>query len=222
MTDAPRYAFAFAVPVAPPGLRFICRQSLDSPGPAADTPLASRFEGMDAMAGFHEVVVPWDRVSLKGDPALCNGLFRQTPVFCHGAHQFTTKNLAKTEFVLGVVSLVAQEIGRTELPIYQMLLGEIVDVVQILRALMRAAEVDAVIDANGYYTPNPDTMATSRTYFPKIYPRLVEILQPVGSSGLTTTPTEADLAAPELAADAGTVTHSSGAGGRIVSIMPRL
>ncbi len=200
-TDAPRYAFAFAIPVATPGLRFICRQSFDQAGPAADSPLASRFEEMDALAVFHEVVVPWERVFLKGDPALCNGLFRETLVFHHGAHQFTVKNLAKAEFVLGVASLVAEAIGRTELPIYQQLLGEIVDVVQVLRSLIRAAEADAVVDANGYYTPNPDVMATSRTYFPRIYPRLIEILQLVGSSGLVTTPTEADLAAPELAAD---------------------
>src|SRR5262245_63399218 len=50
--DAPRYAFAFAVPVATPGLRFLCRQSYGPAGAPADHPLSSRFEEMDAVAGL--------------------------------------------------------------------------------------------------------------------------------------------------------------------------
>jgi 4-hydroxyphenylacetate 3-monooxygenase len=200
-SDAPRYAFAFAIPVATPGLKFLCRQSLDPGGDPADHPLAARYEEMDAVAVFHEVVVPWERVFLKGDPALCNALFRETPAFYHGVHQFTAKNLAKAEFVLGVAALVAEAVGRTESPIYQQMLGEIVDAVETLRAYLRAAEVAAVADEQGYYVPNPNIMATARGYFPKVYPRLVEILQLLGSSGLMATPTEADVTAPELAAD---------------------
>lgn len=197
-SDAPRFAFAFAVPVATPGLKFICRESLDTGGSSADSPLASRYEEMDAVAVFHEVVVPWERVFLKGDIVLCNRLFRDTPAFLHGIHQFTVKNLAKAEFVLGVASLMAEAIGRTELPAYQQMLGEIVDAVETEHAFLRAAEADAVTDERGFVYPNPDILSTARNYFPKIYPRLIEILQLIGSSGLMATPTERDLESPEL------------------------
>src|SRR5207237_7453391 len=125
----------------------------------------------------HEVVVAGERVFLKGDSALLHALFRQTNAFVHGIHQFIAKNLAKTEFVLGVASLVAEAIGRTEVPAYQQMLGEIVDAVETLRAYLRAAEADAIVDAAGYCVPNPNIMATARNYFPKVYPRLIEILQ---------------------------------------------
>src|SRR5262249_54097786 len=160
-----------------------------------------RFEEMDAVAVFDEVVVPWNRVFLKGDSALANGLFRFTNAFMHGIHQFVTKNLAKAELVLGVASLVAETIGRTELPYYQRLLGEIVDAVQPLRAYLRAAEADAVVDQYGDCVPNPDILSTARNYFPRMYPRLIEILQLIGSGGLMATPTERDLATSEIAAD---------------------
>jgi 4-hydroxyphenylacetate 3-monooxygenase len=39
-------------------------------------------------------------------------------------------------------------------------------------------------------------LSTARNYFPKIYPRLIEILQLIGSSGLMATPTEQDLNSP--------------------------
>lgn len=198
-SDAPRFAFAFAVPLATPGLKFICRGSLDSGGSTADSPLAARFEEMDAVAVFEDVVVPWERVFLKGDITLCNRLFRDTPAFLHGIHQFTVKNLAKAEFVLGVATLLAEAIGRTELPAYQQMLGEIVDAVETERAYLRAAEADAITDERGFVHPNPDIMSTARNYFPKVYPRLVEILQLIGSSGLMAIPTESDLTSPELA-----------------------
>ena len=197
-SDAPKFAFAFAVPVATPGLKFICRESLDAGGGIADYPLTARFEEMDAVAVFRDVVVPWERVFLKGDIGLCNRLFRDTPAFLHGIHQFTVKNLAKAEFILGVASLVAEAIGRTELPAYQQMLGEIVDAVETERAFLRAAEADAITDANGFVHPNANILSTARNYFPKIYPRLIEILQLIGSSGLMATPTTQDLNSAEL------------------------
>jgi 4-hydroxyphenylacetate 3-monooxygenase len=200
-SDAPRFAFAFALPIATPGLKFMCRESLDAGGTTADYPLTARYEEMDSVAVFHDVVVPWERVFLKGDIALCNRLFRETPAFLHGIHQFTAKNLAKAEFVLGVASLLAESIGRTELPVYQQMLGEIVDAVETERAYLRAAEADAITDERGFVHPNPDIMSTARNYFPKVYPRLIEILQLIGSSGLMATPTERDLKSPELSAE---------------------
>jgi 4-hydroxyphenylacetate 3-monooxygenase len=114
-TDAPRYAFAFAVPMAVPGLKFICRESFDAGGPAGDHPLTSRFDEMDAVAVFDEVVVPWDRVFLKGDIGLCNGLFRFTNAFVHAIHQFTTKNLAKAELVQCIREIIAdRKLAQTQ------------------------------------------------------------------------------------------------------------
>jgi len=192
-SDAPRFAFAFAVPLATRGLKFMCRESFDVGGTTSDYPLTARYEEMDSVAVFHDVVVPWERVFLKGDIGLCNRLFRDTPAFLHGIHQFTTKNLAKAEFVLGVASLVAEAIGRAAMPQYQQMLGEIVDAVETERAYLRAAEADAITDARGFVHPNPEILSTARNYFPKIYPRLIEILQLIGSSGLMATPSERDL-----------------------------
>ncbi len=163
---------------------------------------------------FEEAVIPWERVFLKGDIGLCNRLFRETPVLMHGVHQFTTKNVAKAEFVLGVASLVAEAIGRTEMPAYQQLLGEIVDAIVTLRSFVRAAEADAVRDELGYYHPNPEIMGTARNYFPRVYPRLIEILQLIGSSGLMATPTERDFEQPELAADIERYYQGATLGGR--------
>jgi 4-hydroxyphenylacetate 3-monooxygenase len=200
-TDGPGYAFSFAIPCTTPGLKFFCRESFDLGRPLADHPLAGQYEEMDAVVVFDDVIVPWERVFLRGDIALCNGLFRQTNAFTHGIHQFITKQMAKAEFVLGVASLVAEAIGRNELPLYQQLLGEMVDVVETLHAFVAGAEAEAITDQFGDFVPNPSILSTARNYFAKAYPRIIEILQLIGSSGLMATPTERDLDRPEIASD---------------------
>jgi len=53
--DAP-YAFGFSIPNSTPGLRFICRESVDYGRSHFDHPLGSRFEEMDAVVIFDESV----------------------------------------------------------------------------------------------------------------------------------------------------------------------
>src|SRR5262249_58026998 len=71
-------ALVFGIPSNPPGLKFICRETV-SPLPRSrfDHPLSSRFEEMDCIAVFDDVLVPWERVLVDGSPGsadIINGL----------------------------------------------------------------------------------------------------------------------------------------------------
>ena len=194
-------AFAFAVPVATPGLRFICRESFDIGRSSFDHPLGSRFEEMDCTAVFDRVVVPWERVFLYGDQEYCAALFRDTNAFTHPMHQFVAKNWVKAEFVLGVATLVAEAIGIAEALHVQRFLGEMLHATLTLRAFIRAAEADARPGPGGVWAPDTETLLTARSFFPEVYPRLVDILQILGSSGLANTPSQASVESPALIED---------------------
>lgn len=194
--DEWRYSFAFAVPVATPGLRFICRESFDLERSHFDHPLASRFEEMDAMAIFDDVLVPWERVFLCGDPQRCNQLFKGTGALYHMINQVGVKNTVKAEFFLGVATLMAQGIGADGFLHVQEKLCELVDDVEIVRGLLRAGEVDAVSGPGGAWHPAVEPLNTLRNFFPRVYPRMVEILHQIGAGGLMAIPTEEDLSGP--------------------------
>jgi 4-hydroxyphenylacetate 3-monooxygenase len=194
-------AFAFSIPLASPGLRMICRESFDYGRSAFDHPLGSRFEEMDCTAVFHNVLVPWERVFLYGDQDYCQALFRDTNTFTHSMHQFLTKNWVKAEFVLGVATMMSEAIGIDQQLHVQRLLGEILHAALTMRAFIRAAEADAAPGPSDVWAPDSETLLTARSYFPEVYPRLVEILQILGSSGLANIPSEASVDAPELAED---------------------
>src|SRR5262249_52792730 len=67
-----RYALAFAIPMATPGLRFVCRTPFSKQGNVFDHPLSSRFDEMDAVATFDDIEIPTEPVFLDGDTSSYN------------------------------------------------------------------------------------------------------------------------------------------------------
>jgi 4-hydroxyphenylacetate 3-monooxygenase len=190
------FALNFAVPCDTPGLRFLCRDSFDEGKSHFDHPLGSRFEEMDCVVFFDDVLVPWDRVFIHGDVGLLNATAATTHSSAHTAHQGCAKNLAKCELVLGVALLVTETLGSAHLPHSEERIGELVMYTELMRACMRAAEADAELDEWGIMCPAPLPAETTRNLFMTAYPRMVEILQLLGSSSLMILPTEADLNGP--------------------------
>jgi 4-hydroxyphenylacetate 3-monooxygenase len=198
-TDEDRpYAFAFALPLATPGVRLICRESFDYGRSAFDHPLGSRFEEMDCMVVFEDVLVPWDRVFLLEDGELCNRLYTDTDATVHMTHQVVVKNIAKAEFLLGIASLIVDTIGIEQFQHVQEKVAEMIVALETQRALVTAAEAEARVNRWGIMTPAWTPLNIARNTFPKVYPRLVEIIQQLGASGLMAIPTQRDLEEPAL------------------------
>ena len=89
------FAFAFAIPINTPGLRLICRDTYDHGKSHFDAPLSSRFEEMDAVVTFNNVLVPWERVFMYRDPLLCNRAFAATNAVVHMMHQVVCGKLGQ-------------------------------------------------------------------------------------------------------------------------------
>src|SRR6266404_842831 len=165
------FALNFAIPCGTPGLKFLCRESFDLGRSHFEHPLGSRFEEMDCVVFFNDVLVPWERVFLLGDVDLLNATATSTHSMTHTAHQGAAKNLAKCEFVLGLALLMTKTLGNAHLPHSEERLAE----------LMLYTEL---------------TAESTRNLFMTAYPRMVEILQLLGSSSFMITPTEADFSGP--------------------------
>ena len=197
--DAP-YAFGFSIPSNTPGLRFICRESVDYGRSHFDHPLGSRFEEMDAVVIFDDVFVPWENVLLYRDINRCNQAYARTGAVVHMTHQVVVKNIAKSEFMLGLAHLLVDAIGAEGFQHIHEKLAELWVNMETMRAFLRAAEADAALDEWGVMRPAWNPLDAARNLFPRLYPRMVEIIQQIGASGLVAMPTEADVKGP-LAAD---------------------
>lgn len=199
--EAKPYAFAFSIPMATKGLRFICRPAITPPNARVqDYPFSARMDEMDCVAIFDNVLVPWERVFIHQQPMLCNGMFTETGTINQIMHQFATKNLAKAEFLLGVALSMAEAVGIGGFQHVQNHIHEMINTVELVRSCIRASEVDCVPGPNGTVLPNDQPLLTVRTLFPQLYPRLVETIQILGASGLVMVPSHEELTS-ERAAD---------------------
>ena len=187
------FAFAFALPIATKGLRLICRDSYDMGKSHFDAPLSSRYEEMDAVIVFDNVLVPWERIFMYGEPELCNPAFSATNAVVHMMHQVACLKLAKSEFMVGLMTSIVKASGRDKDLYTKGLIAEVMQMTESIRALLFSAEEQAHKDQFGNYIPLRYPLETSRNLYPRMYPRMVEILQLLGASSLMATPSEADF-----------------------------
>jgi aromatic ring hydroxylase len=215
-----QYAIVFALPVATPGLSFVCREPYDAGRSAYDRPLSSRYDEGDAIAVFRDVLVPWERVFSLRDVEIYNLVLPSLPGFM--ILQAAVRGVVKLRFMTGIANLLAEAVGRSEIARYQEMLGALAANVELAEGLLSsvAREVWNNMTALGAGQP---TMpggkmsrpaagsvdgATGRTligltmiqvFLHRAHSEVVEGIRMMGSSGLIMTPTEKDLANPKIA-----------------------
>lgn len=195
--EAQRQSFALSIPCDTPGLRFLCRESFDVGRSHFNHPLGSRFEEMDATIFFDDVLVPWDRVFLLGNVDMCNRIGSATQSQGHSGHQVLTRCLVKAEFILGLADLMVETLGSGTVPHVQEQVAELITQRDILKACLRASEADAEPNQWGVMSPATAPLQAGRAQFGRtMYPRMVEIIQLLGTSSLMALPSEADFDAP--------------------------
>src|SRR6266404_5165099 len=148
------YALAFAIPTSTPGLTFICRETV-SPPPRSrfDHPLSSRFEEMDCIAVFEDVLVPWDRVMVEGGPGsgeIINTLGADFNALLNV--QTSARLLSQLEFFCGLAMRLADAIGITGFLHVQEKLGEMLSTLEVARGVFYGTEALARQGPDGIWT----------------------------------------------------------------------
>lgn len=182
--------FAFSIPSNQKGLRFVCRESFVGGESTFNYPLSSRFEEMDTIVVFDNVVVPWDRVFYYDNIAVSNTFMAASSFQPFTLHQAISRQIVKTEFVLGIVQSIIDTINIGEYQHVQEKTSEIVVALETMKALVINSEVEAKVDEWGFMRPDRTTLQIAINIFPRIYPRFTEIIQLLGASGLMSIPTE--------------------------------
>jgi 4-hydroxyphenylacetate 3-monooxygenase oxygenase component len=190
------YALAFALPMATPGLKFVCRDTFAKSRSRFDYPLSSRFDEMDAVAIFDDVVVPWDRVFLSGDTIGYSEVISDTGWRGHIMHQAFTRAHTKLLFAFGLGHLMANTTGVVRFDHIQEKLGQIWNMVELTRSALVAAEAGSALDEGGVWYPDDRPFLCLRGEMPKWMPHVNELLQLIGGGGFMCTPSEADVKGP--------------------------
>ncbi|WP_448511102.1 4-hydroxyphenylacetate 3-hydroxylase family protein [Immundisolibacter sp.] len=217
------YALAFALPVATSGLKFIARDSYAYGRSLYDRPLSERFDEGDALAVFDNVLVPWERVFIYRDVAAYNMCGPSFPGYL--LLQANLRGRAKLRFMTGLACKVADVLGRSELPRYQELLGEMLGMCEMADGLIEGTAHEVVRHAQEEFAKQTDPdfnlidvwketaalfaspnrgmagITMLRFFLPYVNTKINEVIRLLGSSSLVMSVTEADFENPVTAAD---------------------
>ncbi|MEV4867593.1 4-hydroxyphenylacetate 3-hydroxylase family protein [Streptomyces syringium] len=187
------YTVAFAVPVATPGLRIICREPIvPKPERLLSNPLAP-YEEMDATVVFDDVVIPWDRVFFHGDVDDANRLYDATTARHHTGHHGIIRGAAKAELLTGISVAIAEMTGTNAFLHVQEKLGEVLGSLELAKGGILGAEAGARTSEWGTWTPAIEPIMALRYHFPRMCARMMEVIQILGGGSLLSTPAEEDL-----------------------------
>lgn len=183
------YAHVLIVPANSPGLHIVCRESFASDD-VRNHPISAQFEEMDAVLFFDDVLVPWERVLLKGNVEAAWRLRNHPSANAIPFHQTIVRSYVKLRFVAAVACAIARAIGVDGFLHVQEKLGELLTMVDTMHGLVVAAEANSRKDAFGNQIPALEFIDAGRNLNSRYYPRAIELLQQIGAGGFVQLPAD--------------------------------
>lgn len=179
-------ANTFIIPANLPGLQIVCRESFASCD-ALNAPLSARYDEMDAVLIFEDVLIPWEYVLVLEDPDAAWKLQVDPVATALSQHQTVVRLKSKLESVAAIAYGLAKSADVTGFLNVQNDLANVIMQVETIEALLRAAQHTGELH-NGIFIPNRQYLGTARNLGTRYYATGIETIQQIGASGLLQTP----------------------------------
>jgi 4-hydroxybutyryl-CoA dehydratase/vinylacetyl-CoA-Delta-isomerase len=192
------FAVAFAVPIDTKGIKLIVRPS---PGPVhepmMESPLSSRFIGVEALTVFDDVFVPEERIFMCGEwdqcvklPLYFSGLHRQSKCACSAGH---------TDLLIGTAALLADVngLGMNTSHIREKI-TEMMMVAETAYGCSLGASVAGRKHPSGVFMPDPAIANAGLSHIRSQLGNHLADVHDIAGGAMVTMPTEADWNNPEL------------------------
>ena len=192
------YAVSFAVPIDTKGIKLIVRPS---PGPAREvtmeSPLSSKFIGVEALTIFDDVFIPEDRIFMCGEWDQCQklplyfaGLHRQSKCACSAGH---------TDLLIGTAALLADVNG---LGMKTSHIGDKITEMMMAAETAFGCSLGAAVAGkkhpSGVFMPDPVIANSGLSHIRSRLAHHIAHIHDIAGGLIVTMPTEADWKNPEL------------------------
>jgi len=195
--DESAYAVAFAIPLHTKGLKLISSSYGAHHGDSkSDFPLASQHRMIETLTVFDDVLVPHDRVFLKGDWEFAGEVAKTFVEF----HRFTaiSYKLPLVDALVGAALLMAEYNGLERAKHIQDKLSRLISYAETLRALVRLAALDCESGPLGIAIPRTLIVNMAKLHFATNFHQMLAYVQDIAGGLVVTAPSEADLQSPDV------------------------
>jgi 4-hydroxyphenylacetate 3-monooxygenase len=196
-----KYAVSFAIPLNAPGVKILSRKSYEQAARSVfDNPFSSRYDENDSLIYFDDVQVPWERVFVAGDLAMCQKQFHATPGHVLQNYQAQIRLMVKLRFLAGIAHRIATMNGIIQFPQVRETLGQLAAEASMVEGLVLAMEARGCMQGE-YFVPDRHLLYAAQVLTQQMYPRFVDALRELAGGGMIMLPSSiADFANPELRA----------------------
>lgn len=189
------YAVGFICDLGAPNLKFICRTGFAGRAPASDYPLANRFDEVEALVIFDNVLVPWENVLFYRHTKAAT--FIRAALHRYSAFAFVQRNLKLADMMIGAALFNARQTGLDKQQAVQEKLAQLAVYREGINAHLTAAITLAEKSPAGLMMPNQSLLYTGRVLACSQLHEMMHITRELCGGQICVTPDKAAFEAPE-------------------------
>lgn len=188
-------AVGFICDLSSPGLRFICRTGFANRAPAEDAPLSSRFDEIDTLLIFDDVLVPWENVLFYRHTRAAMQM--RATLHRYTAFAFVQRLQKQADLLIGAALMNLRQTGLDQLPAVQDKLAELAVYREGINAHLTAAIALAERSPAGLMMPNQSLLYAGRVLACSQLPQMLHLARELCGGQVALTPDAASFRAEE-------------------------
>jgi 4-hydroxyphenylacetate 3-monooxygenase len=192
------YAVGFICDLGSPNLRFICRTGFAGRAPAEDYPLSNRFDEIDSLVIFDDVLIPWENVLFYQHTKAAS--FIRATLHRYSAFAFVQRNLRFADLMIGAALWNVRQTGLEKQQAVQEKLSQLAVYREGINAHLTAAIALAEKSPAGLLMPNQSLLFTGRVHACSQLHHMMHIARELCGGQICVTPDAANFRDPEAGA----------------------
>ncbi|WP_421707215.1 4-hydroxyphenylacetate 3-hydroxylase family protein [Algihabitans sp.] len=188
------YAVGFVCDLGSPGLKFICREGFAGRAAPEDYPLANRFDEVDTLVVFDDVLIPWENVLFYRHTKAAT--FIRATLHRYSAFAFVQRNLRLADLMIGAALFNARQTGLDKQQAVQEKLSQLAVYREGINAHLTAAIALAEPSPAGLLMPNQSLLYSGRVLACSQLHEMMHVARELCGGQVCVTPNKADFDNP--------------------------
>ena len=189
------YAVGFICDLGASGLKFICRTGFAGRAPAADYPLANRFDEIDTLVVFDDVLVPWENVLFHRHTRAAQ--FIRATLHRYSAFAFVQRSLKFADMMIGAALCNVRQTGLDRQQAVQEKLATLAVYREGINAHLTASVTLAEPSPGGLLMPNQSLLYAGRVLACSQLHHMMHVARELCGGQICITPDKASFDDPE-------------------------
>ncbi len=189
------YALGFIADMGAPGMKHICRTGFAGRAPAEDYPLSNRFDEVDTLIVFDDVLVPWENVLFYRHTHAA--AFIRATLHRYSAFPFVQRILYLADMMIGAALFNVRQTGLDKQQAVREKLAQLACYRETIHAHLTAAIALAEESPAGLLMPNPSLLYTGRVHACTKLPEMMHLTRELCGGQICVTPDHAAFTDPE-------------------------